>query len=82
MGLEESNLRSRTLVIENEETSRSTILKIELTLGKENNLSSSINAHCPLTCSSVSIYHPELNHFVPLPQKEGFPSTIIPWAFL
>ena len=82
MGLEESNLRSRTLVIENEETSRSTIMKIEVIFGKENNLSSRIDAHCPLSCSSISIYHPELNYFVPLPQQEGFPTTIIPWTFL
>lgn len=68
MNSEEFILTPRTLVIENEETSRSIIVKIEVILGKENDLSGRINTHCPLECNFFTIYHPELNQFVPLTQ--------------
>jgi len=34
-----------------------------------------------MSCNSVSIYHPGLNKFVPLPQLSGSPATIVPWIF-
>ncbi len=81
LGFSEST-RPRTLVVENEDSSQLTIFEIEVVLGEENDLSSKIEAFCPLSHHSVSIYHPDFNKFVPLPLKQNSISAIIPWTYL